>query len=451
MPKSKEKTRKRLSQYHTFDHAVELLKNAKNIVVLTGAGISTSLDIPDFRSAGGFYKEFFSLDFFKAQSESFWDNVKPLLPQYVQAKDGTYQYVAGKYSDKNSSVPRFSKTHAFLSLLHSNDKLLTNYTQNIDNLEFAAGVRADKIVKCHGSWDTATCLSCRKTISARKYLPIVWESGYPRCSCAGKDIPKKKIPKTKPKKRKRAIYEGDSDHDSDDGTTMPRGLFKPDITFFGEGLPQYYVPRLEQDKVNADLVLVMGTSLKVRPVRTMVVDFPPHIPQLWINKTRFNGYESDMPGVSFDIELIGECDVVVEELCKRAGLPLHKFTWIGDREGENKTSATRIRDTTPTEHSRLAEVTYNKDESDVLTKLTVRDKADDYPAVTSVSGPLLAVSRAEAGSVSASSSASSTKLSSIFDQPERPDIRIEADLDAAWRWRFTKKRTLSTNSSVTGL
>lgn len=52
-PKDKDKTRKRLSKYHSIEHAVELLRNAKNIVVLTGAGISTSLNIPDFRSDGG--------------------------------------------------------------------------------------------------------------------------------------------------------------------------------------------------------------------------------------------------------------------------------------------------------------------------------------------------------------------------------------------------------------
>lgn len=51
--KDTERTRKRLQQYHSINHAVELLKNAKNIVVLTGAGISTSLDIPDFRSDDG--------------------------------------------------------------------------------------------------------------------------------------------------------------------------------------------------------------------------------------------------------------------------------------------------------------------------------------------------------------------------------------------------------------
>lgn len=51
--RDRDRTRKRLTQYHTVDHAADLLKSAKNVVVLSGAGISTSLDIPDFRSSTG--------------------------------------------------------------------------------------------------------------------------------------------------------------------------------------------------------------------------------------------------------------------------------------------------------------------------------------------------------------------------------------------------------------
>lgn len=47
--------RHKLEQYNTVDDAVELLAKAKNIMVLSGAGISTSCGIPDFRSATGLY------------------------------------------------------------------------------------------------------------------------------------------------------------------------------------------------------------------------------------------------------------------------------------------------------------------------------------------------------------------------------------------------------------
>lgn len=47
--------RKKLPQYKTMSDAIRLLKTRKNIIVLTGAGISTSCGIPDFRSSEGLY------------------------------------------------------------------------------------------------------------------------------------------------------------------------------------------------------------------------------------------------------------------------------------------------------------------------------------------------------------------------------------------------------------
>ncbi|KAK5956258.1 NAD-dependent histone deacetylase sir2 [Knufia fluminis] len=436
--KDRDRTRKRLSQYHTIDHAVQLLKNAKNVVVLTGAGISTSLNIPDFRSDGGFYsklsssigittpEEFFSLDFFTRNSESFWDNVKPLLPRYAKGKTGDYENLISKYSKSDEgTVPKFSKTHAFLALL-AQDKLLTNYTQNIDGLEFAAGVNSKKIIQCHGSWDTATCFTCKKTISAKKYLPIVFEDGYPRCKCVGKDLPLGRTPvkKSKVKKRKRAIYEGDSDHDSDDGTKMPKGLYKPDITFFGEPIPEYYVPRLEEDKVKADLLLILGTSLKVRPVKTMLVDFPPHVPQIWINKDRYNGTHSDMPGVHVDIELLGECDIVIEELCRRAGFPLDKFTWKGPSTKNEKEQIMPVR-------GRQNGPLVQKPEQDTIGQSRTK--------TTSVHATPSKLTISETQTKPANGNTSSSEPTST--------IRVVSDLDAEWRWRFTKKPTTSSGSA----
>ena len=47
--------RQKLPQYNTIEDAIHLLKTRKNIIVLTGAGISTSCGIPDFRSSEGLY------------------------------------------------------------------------------------------------------------------------------------------------------------------------------------------------------------------------------------------------------------------------------------------------------------------------------------------------------------------------------------------------------------
>lgn len=91
---------------------------------------------------------------------------------------------------------------------------------------------------------------------------------------------------------------------------------KPDITFFGEALPDEFSRRLTgSDRFKTDLVIVIGTSLKVAPVSELVPFLPPHIPQIYISRTPVNHH-------NFDIDLLGDCDVVVSELCKRAGWDL---------------------------------------------------------------------------------------------------------------------------------
>lgn len=100
---------------------------------------------------------------------------------------------------------------------------------------------------------------------------------------------------------------------------------KPDITFFGEDLPSAFHKRLlDHDRDKVDLVLVIGTSLKVAPVSEVVGVLPKHVPQIYINR--------DPCGhVDFDVDLLGECDVVVKELCRRAGWEL-KHEMLTEKE-----------------------------------------------------------------------------------------------------------------------
>lgn len=129
--------RAKLPAFNDVDDAVELLKKSNNIIVLTGAGISTSLGIPDFRSAGtGLYsklahlglddpQEVFNIQVFKEDPSIFFSVARDILPE----------------------TERFSPTHAFISLLQQKGKLLTNYSQNIDNLESKAGITRDKLIQ----------------------------------------------------------------------------------------------------------------------------------------------------------------------------------------------------------------------------------------------------------------------------------------------------------------
>ena len=60
----------------------------------------------------------------------------------------------------------------------------------------------------------------------------------------------------------------------------PQSIMKPDIVFFGEGLPNEFHHAIEADRLKADLVIVMGSSLKVKPVAHIPNLVPPDIPQV---------------------------------------------------------------------------------------------------------------------------------------------------------------------------
>lgn len=96
---------------------------------------------------------------------------------------------------------------------------------------------------------------------------------------------------------------------------------KPDITFFGEALPDTFHDRLtNHDKELVDLVIVIGTSLKVAPVSEVVPYLHDTVPQVYISRT-------PVSHVNFDIDMLGDCDVVVAELCRRVGWDLnHEMT-----------------------------------------------------------------------------------------------------------------------------
>ncbi|KAI5278325.1 NAD-dependent histone deacetylase sir2 [Ascosphaera aggregata] len=102
--------------------------------------------------------------------------------------------------------------------------------------------------------------------------------------------------------------------------------FKPDITFFGENLHDKYEHRLEDHDCDiVDLVIVIGTSLKVAPVKNMIGKIPRDVPQIFINR-------DPVTHLDFDIDMLGNCDTVVAELCRRAGWDLqHEMIPKGEK------------------------------------------------------------------------------------------------------------------------
>ncbi|KAG5943657.1 hypothetical protein E4U60_006539 [Claviceps pazoutovae] len=324
--------REKLSAYNTVDDAVRLLTQCSNIIVITGAGISTSLGIPDFRSKGtGLYsklehlglgdpQEVFDINVFRQDPSIFYSIAKDIIP----------------------ATDRYTPTHKFIAMLHQRGKLLTNYSQNIDNLEVKAGLPKSKLIQCHGSFGTATCVQCRYQTNGEAIFPEIKAGHIPRCPrCIQSldslhDSNKKRKrsstgagPSKSNSNRKRSRRRGhhpssqaqrwcDDTSDSDDDLPEPptAGVMKPDITFFGEALPDEFSERLtKHDRDKVDLVIVIGTSLKVSPVSEIVSFVPQHVPQIYVSR-------EPVTHVEFDIDLLGDCDVVVAELCRRLGWPM---------------------------------------------------------------------------------------------------------------------------------
>jgi len=266
--------RNKLTQFNTIEDAVQLIRKSNKIIVLSGAGISTSAGLPDFRSRNGIYKQIhekhpnlsdpkciFDIKFFRKNPQPFYHFARALFP-------GQYEPTVG---------------HNFIKCLEEHGKLLNNYTQNIDTLEKQAGIR--RVVECHGSFAKATCTNCRYSLDGEYIKKDIFSNKIPICPLC---------------------------HSSDEGPNDGLGVMKPNIVFFGEQLGINFHDTLEADKDRVDLLIVIGSSLKVRPVALLPTLIPHEVPQILINREPLGHF-------NFDIELYGNCDEIIQELCHRLG------------------------------------------------------------------------------------------------------------------------------------
>ncbi|KAK7976454.1 hypothetical protein PG989_014917 [Apiospora arundinis] len=325
------KKRAKLMNFNTVGDAVNLIYNAKNIVVLTGAGISTSLGIPDFRSKDtGLYAQL-------AQQGLAINDPQEVFDIRVFNEDPTIFFTVAK--DILPSHKKFTPTHKFIAMLQEKGKLLTNYSQNIDNIEANAGILPEKLVQCHGSFASATCQKCGYKVVGEDIYDDIRAGQIPRCLKCIKTLRGKGKTKRKRSSNNRSSsrrLRGSSDDDDDDFNIPSAGIMKPDITFFGEDLPTKFRERLgNHDRILVDLVIVIGTSLKVTPVSEMSRFLPPNVPQIYISR-------DPVSHINFDIDLLGDCDVVVAELCRRLGWNLehemvdpHQKVQVKPEEGYN--------------------------------------------------------------------------------------------------------------------
>ncbi|KAI9227647.1 MAG: DHS-like NAD/FAD-binding domain-containing protein, partial [Piptocephalis tieghemiana] len=284
--------RKKLQGVNSLEDVLGLLRSSKNILVLTGAGVSVSCGIPDFRSPDGIYsrlsefdlddpQQMFDLSYFRLMPSIFYSFAKEIYPSNFKP----------------------SPSHAFVKLLEQQGQLLRNYTQNIDTLEQAAGI--ERVLQCHGSFATATCIQCGYHVPGEAISEDIFSQRVPNC-----------IQCIKRQQEQRAHFNARPDQEEDEEEEeMEVGVMKPDIVFFGEKLPDSFDHALLRDRDQVDLLIVMGSSLKVAPVSEIMGQIPHSVPQILINRTPITHME-------FDVQLLGESDGIVADLCHRLGWPL---------------------------------------------------------------------------------------------------------------------------------
>lgn len=300
-----------------LDAAVATLAASRAILVIAGAGISTTCGVPDFRSEDGLYaalqraaaaaagegdggalpfgdpQELFTLSVFQEEPELFYSVARVLYPEHEGGAAGEAA-PEGDDTARGGGALSPSLTHRFLAALHRSGRLLRVYTQNVDCLEVAAGLPPDRVVACHGRLDRVTCLGCRarRPASDPAFREAVAAGAVARCGRAG-----------------------------------CAGVLKPDAVFFGEPLPPAYADALAPDLAAADCLLVVGSSLQVRPVSGM----PDALAQASRRGHPAGGAAPSvftvlvnldaLPGRAFDAELLGPADVACEALWRGLCLP----------------------------------------------------------------------------------------------------------------------------------
>jgi NAD-dependent deacetylase len=204
-----------------IDIAADMIVKARDVVVFTGAGISTESGIPDFRSPGGIWTKFdpedFTIDRFLSSPETRKKQWRVLLE-------------GGLIADAEPN-----RAHLAVAELEKIGKLTCVITQNVDNLHQKAGNSPEKVFELHGNMRWLRCMGCDLRYfmeeMVEKYRSV---EGIPACEECG-------------------------------------GILKPDVVFFGELLPATTLKQATFLATRCDLCIVIGSSLVVYPAASIPV------------------------------------------------------------------------------------------------------------------------------------------------------------------------------------
>ena len=257
-----------------YQEIVEGLRNNtfKNIMFITGAGISTAAGIPDFRSKDGCF----------AQVQKKYNLSYPeqlfQLSSFKQNPGPFYDFCKGFNIDHCKPT----KTHLFMGYLCKKNIVKKIYTQNVDGLELKAGVPINKMVFAHGKITEAACPSCGK-----EYDINVLKNEY---------VMKDKI-----------MY--------CESCNTP---IKPKVIFYGESLPLSFILNFICI-FGCDLAFIMGSSLRVYPFNQLPDKLPSGTWKVFINKERVDDFFNFDDSYSKDLFLEGYSDEIIDKLVQDVG------------------------------------------------------------------------------------------------------------------------------------
>lgn len=196
------------------------IRASDQIVVFTGAGISTESGIPDFRSPGGIWTRYRPVTF-----QEYMSSEAARIEAWKRRLDGWEQY-------KNAKP---NVGHYFVHSLSVKEKLIGLITQNVDGLHSVAGLPDDQIVELHGSSRKIVCMNCAKEFDPEPIMRrLVGDFSSPKCDRCD-------------------------------------GILKAATVSFGQAMPERAMRTAHEWTEKAEIFIVMGSSLQVQPAASFPV------------------------------------------------------------------------------------------------------------------------------------------------------------------------------------
>ena len=199
-----------------YDTLLKWISESNNIVFFGGAGVSTASGIKDFRSKDGLYHMKYKYPPEEILSHSF----------FMEHNDEFYEF----YVDKLNCLDKMPNIcHKYLTKLENIGKLKAIVTQNIDGLHEKAG--SINIYNLHGTIYENECMKCHKRYTEED----IFLSHKFKCDCGG--------------------------------------MIKPNVVLYEEPLDMEIIDDAIKAISEADLLLVVGTSLTVYPASSFISYF----------------------------------------------------------------------------------------------------------------------------------------------------------------------------------